>query len=121
MNKNSTLKLNHMLKKSLVSLMLLGVVVLALASSGGGKSKKKPSLNTSISTNVYTNGFSLKSGPKYTGSLLNKERSTNYTLYNSIVTYQKGNTIYVLPYKYKVTTGFKSNLEMVDLKIRLHK
>jgi len=29
--------------------------VLALASSGGGKSKKKPSLNTSISTNVYTN------------------------------------------------------------------
>jgi hypothetical protein len=121
MNKNFTLKLNHMLKKTLVSCTLLGVVVLALASSGGGKSKTKPSLNTSISSNTYTNGFSLKSGPKYTGSLSIKERVSNYTLYNSIVTYQKGNTIYVLPYKYKVTSKLKSNLEVVDLKIRLHK
>ena len=41
MNQTFTLKLNHMIKKTLASITLLGVVGLALASSGGGKGKSK--------------------------------------------------------------------------------
>jgi hypothetical protein len=37
---NFTLKLNHMLKKSLISMAMVGAVALALASSGGGDKKK---------------------------------------------------------------------------------
>ena len=112
-----------MIKKTLASTLLLGVVVLALASSGGGKNKQKASLNTSFSSSSYSSGFTLKSGPQYTGSLAFTKKTKDFVLHNSIMAYQKGNTIFILPYKYKVATNtkFRSNLEVVDLKFPLHK
>ncbi len=112
-----------MIKKSLASCFLLGVVVLAIASSGGEKNKKKSSLNTSFSPSSFT-GFSLKSGPQYSGSLGFTTKNRDFVLHNSVMAFQKGNTIYILPYKYKTSTHkqqFKTNLEAVDLKINLHK
>ena len=111
-----------MTKKSLASILLLGVVVLAMASSGGGKNKKKASLNTNFCTSAHS-GFTLKSGPQYTGSLAFTKKTKEFVLHNSVMAYQKGNTIYILPYKYKLSNepAFKSNLKVVDLKFRLHK
>ena len=110
-----------MLKKSLTSFLLLGVVALALASSGGGKNNKKSSIQTNFSCGTGPSGISLKSGPAFTGSLSVGQKSSRFVLYNTVVTYQKGNTIYILPYKYKLTNSYlsKTNLDAVDLKIRL--
>jgi hypothetical protein len=124
MNQTFTLKLNHMIKKTLASITLLGVVGLALASSGGGKAKSKSSVETGFATNKSYSGFTLKAGPRYTGSqLFSTQKSGNVVLFNSVVTYQKGNTVYILPYKYKMSTkpGLRSNLNVVDLKFNLHR
>ena len=112
-----------MLKRLITCSLTIGIVALALASSGGGD-KKRSAVRSDI-TPLNSSGFTLKSGPKYTGSLMySAQKNKSFVLYSTVVTYQKGNTIYVLPYKYKMNTAkpcFKSNLNVVDLEIRLHK
>ena len=129
MNKNFTLKLNHMLKKSLVCATLLGLVVIALASSGGGK--KKSSGSTLGLIPIRSNGtFTLKSKPSYSGSFLySTANQKNSTTYRSVITYQKGNTTFMIPSQYRLNNQrkltfnsnqtFKSNLNVLDLKVRL--
>jgi hypothetical protein len=127
MQANFTQKLNHMLKKTFISCAMIGAVALAVASSGGGNKKKsevplKPEF-TPIRT---TNGFTLKAGPVYSGSrLLSAERNKNYITYNTLVTYQKGNTVIILPHQARLSTtsapSYKSNLNLLTLKLRLKK
>ncbi|HZE86465.1 MAG TPA: hypothetical protein VE035_19225 [Puia sp.] len=118
-------------RKVIISSLLIIVAGLAFASKGGGGDKKKAT-NIPFKNNFTpirtTNGFTLKTGPAYTGSyLLSQERTRNSVSFNTIATYQTGNTIFVIPYKYKVSTSpylnlsGKTNLQMFDLKIRMHK
>ena len=83
-----------------------GICNTAFADRGvGKKSKGKLVLNVNMSNgfkpNLYLN---LKSGLSYKGSLLANSSYSNSQngYYNSFVTYQKGNTTYVIPYKQKV-------------------
>ncbi len=91
-----------MAKIILVVIMLSGVAFSALADKGiGKKNKTKVSLNISTS-NSLRNSISLnfKSGLKYTGSLLvNQQSDGNAILSNTLLTYQKGNTVYIIPHK----------------------
>ena len=126
MQANFTQKLNHMLKKTIISTAMIGAVVLALASSGGSYKKNSKAPHNAAFTPVRTtNGFTLKAGPNYTGSrLFSVERSKGYVTYNSVVTYQKGNSVIILPHQSRVTTGattLRSNLKVLDLKFRLRK
>ena len=86
----------------LVVLMLSGIGFSALADKGiGKKSKAKVNLNI-ITGNSLRNSISLnlKTGLKYTGSLLvNQQISGTTYLTNTLLTYQKGNTIYIIPHK----------------------
>lgn len=130
-----TLKLNHMLKKSIVCATMLGLVFFALASSGGGKKKSSASSLGVIPIRAANGTFTLKSKPAYTGShILSTTNSRNTTVYRSVVAYQKGNTTYLIPSRYTVNNGvnskvcfksptlsFRSNLNIIDLKIRLCK
>ncbi len=130
MRKIFTRNLNHMLKKSVISATLLCIVFFALASSGGGKKKSSSALGVvPVSTKSI---LSLKSRPSYSGSnILTTVNTKNTTIIRSVVTYQKGNTTYVIPSQYKVNNSkisfkpsqlsFRSNLNVVDLKIRLCK
>ena len=104
MQANFTQKLNHMLKRTIISTAMVGAFALALASSGGGDKKKSETPRDSLFTPIRTtNGFTLKAGPSYTGSRLTSiERNSSYTTYNTVVTYQKGNSTYVMPLKKKV-------------------
>jgi hypothetical protein len=53
----------------------------------------------------------------------------NSTTYRSVITYQKGNTTFIVPSQYRLNNqrkltfnsnqGYKSNLSVVDLKVRL--
>lgn len=126
MQANFTLKLNHMLKKTIISCAMIGAVALALASSGGGDKKRSGSpLKPEFTPIRTTNGFTLKAGPSYTGSqIFGAERSRNYLSYKSLVTYEQGNKVFILPNQVKVNSRVvyeKSNLNVVDLKIRLRK
>ncbi|MBC7826726.1 MAG: hypothetical protein H7122_03190 [Chitinophagaceae bacterium] len=117
-----------MLKKSLIiGFAMVGTVVLALASSGGGGNKKKQSLAAAkqgFTPLKSSYGLTLKAGPNYTGSHVNSSQRKNILSYNTLVTYQKGNTIFILPYKYKLNTSrlsSKNNLNVLDLKINFRK
>ena len=127
----TTIELRKLMRKVLVSTLLIAVVGLAFASKGGGGEKKKDNsipLKTNFVPIRTTNGFTLKTGPSYTGSyLLGQEKTDNYVSFHTLITYQKGNSIYIMPYKYKMNTASVylnnsgSNLQLLDLRIKMHK
>ncbi len=121
----STLKAFN--KKTLTSFILVCFAVMAIASMGGGKTKtKKSSVKPEFTPIRTTNGFTLKAGPDYRGSMIIGQDKNNASIsYNSIVTYQKGNTTYILPYRYKLQSSCfqseKSNLQMFNLRLKIHR
>jgi hypothetical protein len=129
MQANSTLKFNHMLKKTIISCAMIGAFALALASSGGGDKKKAEALRKPDFTPIRTtNGFTLKAGPAYTGShTFSSVGTNNFITRNTVVTYQQGNKVFILPYKSRVVnvaavnSSYRNNLNAFDLKIRLRK
>ena len=117
---NFTLKLNHMLKKSIMSMAMIGAVALALASSGGGD-KKKSTITSGAQTAKSTPGFSLQAGRSYSNALV--VNKTNTAAPNTIITYRKGNTIYIVPpsskSSYRPVACSKNNLNLLNLKVPL--
>lgn len=94
------------ISKIVVLLAILnGIVLTTMADRGIGKTKKKLHLSSASGTTSIAKSLALnfKSGLKYRGTLLNTvENKKNLILYNTLVTYQKGNTIYVIPYRQKL-------------------
>lgn len=119
------------MRKVLISALMTAVVGLSFASKGGGGEKKKDNsvtLKTNFTPIRTTNGFTLKTGPAYTGSFqLGEEKTSNYISFHTLVTYQKGNSTYILPYTYRLNTASVylnnsgSNLQLLDLRIKMHK
>lgn len=68
------------------------------------RAKNKVILNISNTVSFRNSlDFNLKTGLKYKGLLLTEPKPiTSYISLNGINTYQKGNTIYLSPYKQKV-------------------
>jgi len=123
-----------MLKKTIISCAMIGTFALALASSGGGDKKRAESLRKPDFTPIRTtNGFTLKAGPAYTGShTFYSVRTDNVITCNTVVTYQQGNKVFILPYKNSSRVNINvtpdksnfqqhNNLNAFDLKFRLHK
>lgn len=113
-------------KKVTISLIFISITVFAFASIGGGKNKTRPlSLKPGSIPMKSAKGFTLKTGLNYRGSIILKEsRSANYISYKSLITYQKGNTTYILPNHYKVSiqpNTSKSHLQMLNFRIKLCK
>lgn len=94
-----------MLKKAkmvLLILMLSGIGFSALADKGiGKKSKSKVTLNINTGNSLRNSiALNLKTGLKYTGSLLATQQVNGSSfLSNTLLTYQKGNTVYIIPHK----------------------
>jgi len=118
---------NRFPKRAFTSIILVSVAFLASASMGGGgnKSKNKAVRGTEFTPIRTTNGFTLKAGPTYRGSFIyNQDKVNNVISFNTVVTYQKGNTTYIIPCKYKVQTAVSpanSNLQLFNLKFKMHK
>jgi hypothetical protein len=90
------------------AVVLLGIPALgAFATLGDGKEKSPK--NYSLLTNKNLSArFSLRSNYNYRGSeVINLNRENKYIDLNTVLTYQKGNTTYVVPLKKKIyiTTG----------------
>ncbi|MEP6674355.1 MAG: hypothetical protein ABJA78_04345 [Ferruginibacter sp.] len=93
------------IQKTLIVSMLLSTALSTLADRGiGKKTKNKISLNiATVSTLRSSISYNLKSGLTYKGSIqTNNVFSNRSMMNNTIVTYQKGNTVYIIPYKQKI-------------------
>jgi hypothetical protein len=100
------------MKKTLRILLLTAVFTGQLFSSfadrGMGKKKNKVALNIKAPISFASSlKFNLRNGMKYTGSNLlrpSNSTTTNTTSYsfNTLVTYQKGKSVYIVPIKQKV-------------------
>ncbi len=91
-------------KISVIILLICFVSYIAIADRGGFGRRNKIHFNiVTLSTLKNSISFNLKSGLTYRGNtLLNKQQIGNSIFTNTLVSYQKGNTIYILPYKQKV-------------------
>jgi len=90
----------------LVMGMCSGIALSSLADGGIGRKSKSRGMMNIATTSTLKNSISLnlRSGLKYTGSLLTKQQfSGNSVFNNTLVTYQKGNTVYIVPYKHVIT------------------
>jgi len=98
--------MNKITKILLVMGFCSGIALSSLADGGiGRRSKNKAGLNIlTTSTLKGSIALNLTSGLRYTGSLLTKQQFAGNSIFsNTLVTYQKGNTVYILPYKHVIT------------------
>jgi hypothetical protein len=116
------------LRFTAVSLLLFAVTALAFASKGGGDKKKHRELENSFTPINAASSFTLKRTPLYSGSIVTIHPQENDRIsINAMVTYQRGNTTYILPYQYKVNLkptsnyGSKSNLQFLGVRIPIQK
>lgn len=105
---------------------MITIAAIAFASKGGDHDKKTVPAKPDFSPINISNSFTLKNGISYMGShIFSQQKEKGSFSLNTIITYQNGNTIYILPYKYKVnvatfTTPAPSNLQLLNLKIKVH-
>lgn len=91
-------------KKLAVTLLVAFSAIASFATLGDGKKKTGASKSSLLSSKSTSAGsFSLRSGYTYRGNqVINTKKQTNYISLNTVVTYQKGNTTYIVPLKKKV-------------------
>ncbi len=94
------------IKKIAIVIVLICVANVTFADRGTGKKSKMRTLlnintnTTNLKASIFTN---IKSGLVYRGSLVTTRQTNNNTIINSsLMTYQKGNTTYIIPYKNKI-------------------
>ena len=95
--------MSKIFKIALLSGVLAGSMLTSFADRGiNRKARNKVVLNVAINSSfANTLSFNLKTGLKYQGSLLNLHPDAPFSM-SSLVTYQKGNVVYIMPVKQKV-------------------
>ncbi len=106
MNHPLNVILYKILSRKLAVIVLLAASAMgAFATLGDGNKRTSKSTRSLLTDKVsMRNGaFSLKSGYSYRGnSIINTSNSNRYISLNTVVSYQRGHTAYVLPMKKKV-------------------
>jgi len=99
--------MNKFTKSIIAVVILFSITNQALADRGiGRKSKNKATLNIAPANIRNYISLNLNAGLSYKGSFLNTRKIVgNSIINNSISTFQKGNTTYILPYKNKITVA----------------
>ncbi len=92
------------LRRKLATIFLITASVGAFATLGDGGGKKKLNTKQNILTHKPSYNykyFSLKTGYDYRGSMVfsKSKPQSKFIMMNTVVTYQKGNTTYILPMK----------------------
>ncbi len=119
--------MERFIKKASIILALVSVTTVVFADRGTGKksNKVKTTLNINTSSSSLKSSIlsNLKNGLAYKGSLLaNRQVSNSLIVNNNLMTYQKGNTTYIIPFKSKMTvTDMKQGYAGVKLIIRSKK
>ncbi len=115
--------MNKYAKIAMGVLVACGVWFIASADRGGFVKKSKTRLNIAVQGTLKNSiAFNLKSGISYKGSfLLNTQQVGNTFMSDAFVSYKKGNTIYILPYKQKLVIPEYSQKDGYKLIIRSRK
>ena len=128
METSANIKGRKLILQGALSMLFVAVVAIAFASKGGGDKRKNVTTKSEFAPINISSTFTLKNGISYMGSyFLNQQKERNNISVNTVVTYQNGNTIYIMPYKYKVSiapiTNYssKNSLQLLDLKIKVNK
>jgi len=92
--------IKRLLKRKVATLMLLSASIAAFATLGdGGKKGQRATTPVTLSSKT----FSLRSGYNYQcNRMFNTSTSGRYIMLNTEVTYQKGNSTYIVPLKKKL-------------------
>jgi hypothetical protein len=89
-----------------LSIVLISCISIIASADRGGFGRKRTKVNLNIytlSTLKNSIAFNLRSGLTYKGStLFNHHLVGKNAIDNALVTYKKGNTIYILPYKQRI-------------------
>ncbi|MDH7461822.1 hypothetical protein QEG73_11055 [Chitinophagaceae bacterium 26-R-25] len=108
----------------ITALAICGIQAFAAIGIGGGGKTKEKSIGIDFTPISIANSFTLKGNFSYRGGkIMSEERiAPNVISFNSIVTYQQGNTTYIMPYKSSVTLApaTNSSLQMLNLKVKIH-
>ena len=127
------INISNLVRKSSALIVGLGFAAFSFAGvsmpsgdgDGDGKSIKATVQSHFNFSPVKANDglFTLKAGPFYRNNLFSEETKAPAMVSTvDLLTYQKGNMTYVLPYRHKVfLTGAKSNLQAVNVKVNLNK
>ncbi|HVG14587.1 MAG TPA: hypothetical protein VM935_06490 [Chitinophagaceae bacterium] len=103
---NFTLTIRSIYKIKLITALCIIASLAAVASLGDGGKKATSSLPgkrlLSLTAPQNFKYFSLKSGYDYRGNKIFSPIASKYILLNTVVTYQKGSTTYILPLRKKV-------------------
>jgi hypothetical protein len=94
-------------KKLIATVLIAATTIVSFGALGdGNKTPELPKKSPLLSGKTFSRGaFSLKSGYTYRGSKDLTTTSNNQNQYinlNTVVTYQRGNTTYIVPLKKKV-------------------
>jgi hypothetical protein len=124
-HKPSLIKL---IRPAAVSLLFVGMFAIAFASKGGGDKKNMGAFKNTFTPIRSASPFSLKTTPVYTGSTFSIQAAENNKVsLHTMITYQRGNTTFILPFRYKVNvaelnnTSTKTNLQFLGVKIKMPK
>ena len=99
---NLTVKIKRFIKRKLVTAVLVTASVAAFATLGDGGKKGKSSTASTAKTTV-SKGITLRSSFNYRGNrLFTTNHQPKFITLNTTVTYQKGNSTYIVPLKKKV-------------------
>jgi len=103
-----------------VIVLVCGVCLFAFADRGGFVKKNKTQLNIKTNGNLKNSiQFNLRSGLSYRGSFLtNNQQIGNSIVSEAYISYKKGNTVYILPYKQKILIPEYSQKDGYKLIIR---
>lgn len=101
MNLHRQINKSFILRK-VATVALITASIAAFATLGDGQGGKKASGNTTAPYN-YSKNFSLRSGFNYkSADFLSTPESKKFIMLNTVVTYQQGNTTFIMPLKKKV-------------------
>lgn len=88
----------------IILILLFGVCIYTFADRGGIIKKNRPHLNIEPRDNLRNSiAFNLQSGLQFKGSKILSSRVIGNTVINDLLlTYKKGNTVYLIPYKQRI-------------------
>lgn len=111
----------------LFTAMFMGLLLTSFADRGdrgAGKKRTKVAFNIKMPSSFNSSfKFNLRNGLKYNGSLITPNRTVTRSRIgttNTFITYQKGNSIYIIPYKQKIIVpDYKAGTVGAKIIIRL--
>jgi hypothetical protein len=120
--------MERFIKKAAIILTLVSATTVVFADRGAGKKSNKVKTNLNINTTANSLKSSIlanyKNGLSYKGSFSINKQTTGSSIVSgsTLMTFQKGNTTYIMPYKNKMAVAeMKPGYAGVKLIIRSNK